>query len=217
MASVWYRCHTGCMDNNDDRFKFNISSTTPAKSKPKGLICLLLIYISRSMISLKEGGLCIHGMTATTATMPTPTQTTISCISWTTKSCKPTPTLVCSPFEETSIDIQSSFAAVVLLKKQQSKGPFTLNLHWVEWNERTHCCHGGAGRTHDLLVCLSTPECPNHDDSWCIHHWASGWRCHRQSGSAARQMRREDYWHPSYQLPLTQPASSPSPAIASSH
>ena len=30
-----------------------------------------------------------------------------------------------------------------------------------EWNERTRCCRGGARRTHDLLVCLSTPEKPS--------------------------------------------------------
>ena len=34
--------------------------------------------------------------------------------------------------------------------------------------------------------------CPNRDDSWCTHRWASGWNHHRQSGSAARWMHKDD-------------------------
>ena len=52
-------------------------------------------------------------------------------------------TPICSPFKEGSIDMSTVFAAVVLLKKQQSKGPF--NSISIELNEmRGRGCRGAA-------------------------------------------------------------------------
>ena len=144
MVSVIWR--TGCMDDMWSDSKFNISSTTQAKSKPKGSmreldipsfnICIQFSDISKGIGSPYTWNAA--AMTATTAT--TPTQTMIDYIFWTTKSCRSTAsTRFCSSFEEGSIDLSTAFAAVVFLKETTKQRTIQLNLIEFEWNERTHC------------------------------------------------------------------------------
>ena len=155
-ASYWMYGWYSMMDSN-----FHISSTTQAEFKPKGSIeswiCLVSIYLSSSTISPRAEGRHIHRTTAMTA-MAAQTRSTVSF----------EPQRAANQLLYQFAGLLKSFQLIYLLPlqvlwflKNNRAKDHSNQSHWVwmEWEDALlRCSAGGAGRTHDLLVCLSTPD-----------------------------------------------------------